>query len=432
VRRRLILVFLAVSSLVTIAFVVPLGFLVRQTAQDRALDAARADAAAVVPTLVGDGTREQIEVAIAATEAGQRGRVTVFASQGWVVGADVVVSSRVDAALTSGQSGIGEIGGGMEGVAAVATGPQELSAVRVSVPESELRRGQWRAWGVLAGVGAVLIGISVIVADRMARTIVRPAQSLARAARELGDGQLDATVDPEGPIELVELAVVFNDLGSLVSSMLVRERELVAELSHRLRTPLTTLRLRLDQVADDGLSAELRNDVDDVTAVVNDLIHEARGTFAPATGCDLSEAVAERAEFWSVLAEDQERVWHFEHGGGGLWVDVARTDLVAAVDVLMQNVFAHTPDGTPLTIGFGQSDRIHEQPMVKLWVSDGGNGIDPERLERGESSMGSTGLGLDIARRLAEGAGGSFEIGTGTHGGAEVALRFPLRPAPTG
>jgi len=133
-----------------------------------------------------------------------------------------------------------------------------------------------------------------------------------------------------------------------------------------------------------------------------------------------------------VLAEDQERVWHFEHGGGGLWVDVARTDLVAAVDVLMQNVFAHTPDGTPLTIGFGQSDRIHEQPMVKLWVSDGGNGIDPERLERGESSMGSTGLGLDIARRLAEGAGGSFEIGTGTHGGAEVALRFPLRPAPTG
>ncbi|NOX28840.1 MAG: HAMP domain-containing histidine kinase, partial [Actinobacteria bacterium] len=276
-----------------------------------------------------------------------------------------------------------------------------------------------------------LVGISVIVADRMARTIVRPTQNLARAARELGDGALDATVEPQGPAELVELAVVFNDLGSLISSMLVRERELVAELSHRLRTPLTTLRLRLDQVADEGLSTELRKDVDGVTAVVNDLINEARGTLVPVSGCDLGEAVSERAEFWRVLAEDQERVWHFDRGGSGLWVDVTRSDLVATVDVLLQNVFAHTPDGSPLTIGFGRTGKMQERPMVKLWVSDGGDGIAPELLERGDSSMGSTGLGLDIARRLAEGAGGGFEIGIGEHGGAEVVLRFPLRSAPT-
>ncbi|NOX30290.1 MAG: two-component sensor histidine kinase, partial [Actinobacteria bacterium] len=178
-RRRLVLVFLAVSTLVAAAFVLPLGFLVRQTAQDRALDAARADAAAVIPTLVGDGTREQIEIAIASTEAGRRGQITVFASQGWIIGSDVDGSSRVEVALTSGESGIGDTEGGMEVVAAVSTGPNELSAVRVSVPVSELRRGQWRAWGVLAGVGAVLVGISVIVADRMARTIVRPTQNLA-------------------------------------------------------------------------------------------------------------------------------------------------------------------------------------------------------------------------------------------------------------
>jgi signal transduction histidine kinase len=260
----------------------------------------------------------------------------------------------------------------------------------------------------------------------MAKTIVRPTQNLARAARELGDGQLDAAVEPQGPVELVELAGAFNDLGSQVSSMLDRERELVAELSHRLRTPLTKLRLRLDQVNDDELAAELRHDVDDVTGVVNDLIHEARGTLAVEPGCDLGVVVTERAEFWSVLAEDQERDWRFEHGGGDLEVKVSRADLAAAVDVLLENVFAHTPEGAPLTIGFGRSDASVDQLMAKLWVSDGGGGIGSGSLERGESSMGSTGLGLAIARRLAEEAGGRFEIGTSSLGGAQVTISLPL------
>ena len=420
-RRRLILVFLAVSTLVATAFVVPLGFLVRRTAEDRAVDAARADAAAVVPALVADGTREQIETAMAATDAGRDGRMTLMTSQGWLIGPEIEPSVRVDAALASGASGIGDTDGGVEVVAAVASGPDELSAIRVFVSDSDLRGGQWRAWGALALVGAVLVGISVVVADRLARTVVRPTQDLAAAARRLGDGDLDATVEPEGPEELVELGGAFNDLGAQVSSMLERERELVAELSHRLRTPLTKLRMRLDQVDDHEVAAALRADVDDVTGVVNDLIHEARGTLTGHQRCEVGEVVGERAEFWSVLADDQQRPWRFERVSGDLWVAVPRKELAAALDVLLENVFAHTPDGTALEIGFGERDG-----SAQLWVADGGDGIDPSSIGRGTSPAGSTGLGLDIARRMATEAGGSLDVRASELGGAEVVVSLPV------
>ena len=115
--------------------------------------------------------------------------------------------------------------------------------------------------GLVAGV---LVALSVAVADRLARSIVRPTQRLAVAAHRLGDGALDTRVEPDGPPELVELSSAFNSLGAQVSSMLERERELVAELSHRLRTPLTKLRMRLEQVGDVSLAEELRGDLDDV------------------------------------------------------------------------------------------------------------------------------------------------------------------------
>lgn len=419
-RRRLIVLFLSVSTLVAVAFVVPLGFVVRRTAEDRAIDAARADAAAVVPALVSEGTITQIASAIGATDAGREGRMSVMTSQGWTIG-EAVESERVDAALEAGASSIGPVDGGFEIVAAVATGPGELSAVRVFVEESTLRQGQWRAWGALAGVGVVLVGISVVVADRLSRTIVRPTKTLAAAAKRLGDGDLATMVDPEGPPELVELASTFNELGSRVGSMIDRERELVAELSHRLRTPLTKLRMRVEQVEDRELADSLLGDIDDVTEVVNALIAEARGSLDSAERCEAGRVVIERAEFWSVLAEDQHRPWRFEQGRGPLPVAVGESDLAAALDVVLENVFAHTDEGAALAVGFGSASG-----MARIWVDDGGEGILVADTVRGASTAGSTGLGLDIARRTAEDAGGSLEIGVSDLGGASVTILLPL------
>ena len=420
-RRQLVLVFLAVSTLVALAFVVPLGFLIRRTAEDNAIDAARSDATAVVPVLVADGSTANVTAALGATAAGQERRMSIYMFDGSIIGIDIDHSARMVDALERGQSSIGPVRGGVEVVAAVASGPDSISAVRVFVPEATLRRGQARAWAALAAVAFALVGISVVVADRLARNIVRPTEQLAGAARLLGAGQLETRVEVAGPQELVDLAGAINELGAQVGSMLHRERELVAELSHRLRTPLTKMRLRVDQVDQPSVAHDLRNDLDDVTAVVNDLINEARGTVVNAQRSDAGTIVAERAEFWQVLAEDQERAWRFQRGGGRLPVAIAPAELAAAVDVLLENVFTHTDDGLPLAIGYGREGRT-----AKIWVADAGPGIDSSAAERGESGAGSTGLGLDIARKTVENVGGSLSITTSTLGGAQIELRIPL------
>ena len=187
-RRWLVRVFLAVSAMIIMAFVAPLAVLIRTTAEDRAIDAALADAAAVVPALVVGGTVQQVESAVGATKSGNENRLTIVTPDGTVIGAEVGITDRVAAALDSGASGIGDVTGGKEIVSAVADGSGGLSAIRVFVPQGELRQGQWAAWLTLAVVALLLTAIAVAIADRLARTVVRPVEHLAEAARKLGSG----------------------------------------------------------------------------------------------------------------------------------------------------------------------------------------------------------------------------------------------------
>ncbi len=424
-RRRLILVFLATSSLVTLAFVVPLAALVQRTVADRAIDAARADAAAVVPSLISENTRDQIEAAMLLTAAGEDGRMSILTSQGWRIGPEVEPSERVDRALTLGVSEIGRIDDDVEVVSAVASAPEELSVIRVLVPRSMMWEGVARAWAILAAIGAFLIAISVIVADRLARSVVKPTQDLATAARLLGRGALDTRVEPSGPEELEDLAHAVNNLGGQVSTMLAREREMVADLSHRLRTPLTKLRLRIDHVNDPELAADLKSDVDDITTVVTNVIREVRGAMNRNHRCDAAQIVTARAEFWAALAEDQGRPIRLDGRSPALPVAVDPTELAAVIDNLVDNVFVHTDEGRELTIGYDQLDGA-----ARIWVADDGPGFpdDFDATSRGQSGGNSTGLGLSIAKQLADEAGGRLDIGSGEQGGAKVTLSLPIAP----
>ncbi len=424
-RRRLILVFLATSSLVTLAFVVPLAALVQRTVADRAIDAARVDTSAVVPSLVSDNTRTEIEAAMILTASGREGRMSILTSQGWQIGPEIEPSARVEEALALGVSDIGETGEGMEVVSAVASGPEELSVIRVLVPRSMMWDGVVRAWAILAAIGVLLVAISVMVADLLARSVVRPTQDLAAAAHRLGLGDLDTRVEPSGPDELRELADSFNNLGGQVSTMLAREREMVADLSHRLRTPLTKLRLRIDHVDDREVAAGLKSDVDDITTVVTNVIREARGAINRNRRCNAADIVTERARFWAALAEDQRRPLRLIEGASPLPVAVDPTELSAVIDNLVDNVFVHTDEGCELVIGFDQSDG-----NARIWVADNGVGFPAgfDVTRRGRSGGGSTGLGLDIARQLTDEAGGHLEIGSGENGGALVTLSLPLAP----
>ena len=107
-----------------------------------------------------------------------------------------------------------------------------------------LDAGVWRAWARARGRWpSTLFVLSLVVADRLARSMTRPITELALTAERLGRGDLAARVEPAGPDEVREVGPALNRLAARISELLTRERESVADLSHRLRTPVTALRL---------------------------------------------------------------------------------------------------------------------------------------------------------------------------------------------
>ena len=147
-------------------------------------------------------------------------------------------------------------------------------------------------------------------------------------------------------------------------------------------------------------------------------------------GCDARQVVTERAAFWRPLAEDTDRAMTVEVADGPIPVRASGEDLAACLDILLENVFAHTPDGAALAI------RLSRRVAGGAWlvVADDGPGFPHDGLtERGRSNGGSTGLGLDIARRIAETSGGTLTIGRSHSGGGSVTVGLgPLATAGDG
>jgi signal transduction histidine kinase len=296
--------------------------------------------------------------------------------------------------------------------------------VRTFVSDDELSRGVVPAWLMLGALGIFLVVVAVLAADRLGRSMVRPVGALSTAARSLGEGDLTTRVTPDGPEEVAEVGEAFNVLASRLVSLLDAERESVADLSHRLRTPLTALRLQAETLQDPAESASLLADIDRMERAVDRMIVEARRPSRDQSGApvaDLGAVVRHRASFWKVLADEQGRSAAVHTSGGELFVPLGADELGAVVDTLIENVFAHTPAAS----GYALTAMPGENGSAVLIVEDDGPGFPhDEVLERGTSGGGSTGLGLDITRRAAKRTGGGVRVGTGRDGGAVVEITF--------
>jgi signal transduction histidine kinase len=407
----------AVSTMVALAFLVPLAVLVRDVARDRALTAGERDAAAVAPVLALSSRAQVVEPALERTAAGADGRLTVHLPGGATLGADHEAGADVAEARRTGRSFSRTVTGGVRLYQPVVLPGGATAVVSVLVPSSELRHGVTRSWAALFLVASLLVLASVVIADRLGATVVGPTRDLVAAAGALGSGDLDHKVEASGPPELVELAAAFNRLGGRVRELLAQEREVVADLSHRLRTPLTALRLDADALGPGDEADRVRADADRLQDAVTELIAEAR-TPSRRRLADAAAVVADRAAFWSPLAEEQGRSWDVRIEPAGA-VAATTAELEAAVDALLGNVFAHTDEGTAVAVSVGRDDG-----WVVVTVDDAGPGLPADAVERGASGNGSTGLGLDIARRTAETGGGALVLDRSPAGGTRVALRL--------
>ncbi|GAA0525913.1 two-component sensor histidine kinase [Saccharopolyspora subtropica] len=421
------LVALAVTSMVALAFLIPLGLMIREMARDQAMSDAERQAVALAPVLATTTDPGLVARAVASTRAGQSGRLAVYLPDGRVVGRSRIGASEVRAAMAEMRTASVGVPGGTAFVQSIALDGGRTAVAEVFVPAEEQTRGVLRSWLVLGAVGLVLVSASLVVADRLGARVVRATTRLAEASSALGAGDLTVRVDPSGPPELVEAGRAFNAMADRVRHLLAAEREMAADLSHRLRTPLTALRLNAEALGDGPAAEQTRQAIDRLEREVDLVITSARRAGpCDEADCDVAELLRDRLEFWSALAEDQGRPWSLRGADGEVYVPVPRAELEASVDAVVGNVFRHTPERTEFVVSLQRGDGL-----VGVVVEDAGPGVaeSSAAVQRGRSSAGSTGLGLDIARRVAESTGGRLAVDRSSLGGARVCMWLRPRPA---
>jgi signal transduction histidine kinase len=424
-RLRIILLAVATSSLVLVSFLLPLALVLRTLAADRAVSTATVQAQWMAPLVAILKQQPSLGAAIHQVNAENKSTpVTLFLPHGGEIGAPVSLSRPVTQAVrlaTRGRSFTAAAPGGVQVLVAVQGLPEGTIVIRTFVPDAELHRGVARAWLLLCVVGLGLLVLSVAVADQLARSVVRPLRAVASASDRLATGDLSARAELAGPPEVRRAGAGLNRLAVRIGELLAHERETIADLSHRLRTPLTALRIDAESLRNPAEREQLLYDLDALERTVDGMIHEARRPTRDGASeeCDAGDVVAERAAFWLPLAEDTDRLMSVELASGPMPVRATGEDLAACMDILLENVFAHTPDGAGLAI------RVSRRAGGGAWlvVTDDGPGFpDADLTERGRSSGGSTGLGLDIARRIAEASGGTLAIGRSASGGGQVTV----------
>jgi len=434
VRARLALTAAAVTTMIVLAFCLPLGRLIQVVAANRALEAAKLESRSLAGAISAvPGQTATITQLVEQANAGSPRPITVYLPAGAILGEKVPADAEVELARKGRSFTTPAPNGGRDIlVGAVGPDPTAATVVRVRVDGSLLRSGVQRAWIIIAAIGLLVVAVAVALADRLALSIVRPMAELYSVTGQLQQGQMEARVSPAGPPEVAEVGRAVNGLADRIGDLLTAEREAAADLSHQLRTPLTVLRLDAESLTSAEDRQRITSDVDRLEQVVTRAIRESRHSARPQAGggrrgtCDLGAVVRDRAAFWSILATNQGRQWTTDVPSGPQPIGTSQQELEVCLDALVNNVFAHTPAGTSfsvdVTTGPG-GDRI-------LIVQDAGPGLPGNALpRRGASSGTGTGLGLDIVRRTAEASGGHLTIGRSADGGARFEVTFGPPPA---
>jgi signal transduction histidine kinase len=263
-------------------------------------------------------------------------------------------------------------------------------------------------------LSVVAVGVGVLVALRQARTFAEPMTGLAERAERLGAGQSRFEPLVSGIAEIDAVSDVLARSAHQLTRSLASERDFAADASHQLRTPLTALLMRLEEI---GVTDDLdvvREEagiaiaqVERLTRVVDDLMSRTRRGHqdAPTPSVSLDSIIAALQREWQPAFEQARRSVRVD-GQRGLVVKSTPVALSQVLSTLLENSLAH---------GRGTVD-VHARrsgPSVVVEVSDQGEGvapaIAPHIFERSVTS-GGTGLGLALARDLAESNGGRLEL----------------------
>jgi signal transduction histidine kinase len=322
----------------------------------------------------------------------------------------------------------------------VASSGNVFGAVRITYPTSAVDARIHRYWLILAGVGAVVFAVALLLAFTLARWISRPLRVVEAAAVAAGDGDLSARAPiDDGPPEVRALARAINETVAKLEQLLDSQQAFVADASHELRTPLTALRLRLENLEDvheHELAGALR-EVDRLSRLVNGLLALARADAAgpPGSPTLVTHSVQGRMEAWTDLAAERGVALRADLGpDSGLLARTSPERLDQVLDNLVANALEASPPGSSITLSV-----VHGGVWVEVHVLDEGPGLTAEerrrafdRFWKGPGGSGS-GLGLAIVKRLVTGDGGAVELLPRAGRGIDAVVRLralPSKPLP--
>ncbi|MEU0069749.1 HAMP domain-containing sensor histidine kinase [Streptomyces sp. NPDC006332] len=449
--RRLLYSYLALALLVLAGLEIPLGYLYARGETSRFAQTVERDATMLaevteenieegntgeLPDVIGDYTARTGGGAVVVDRTG-----VVLAASGSAVRTGTNLSAEPDIAAALDNrptTGTDDGGDGDEVLYSTqpgASGTTIRGALRLTYPMTTVTERVHRIWLVLALVGACILAAVALVAFTLARWITRPLRTLHRATTQLAEGRLTNPPDAtRGPPELRELAASFTHTATRLRQLLDAQQAFAGEASHQLKTPLTALRLRLenfepylDPRALDSLD-EAVAEVERLGRMVHGLLALARleNTATTAEPTDLDAVLADRAAMWEPLAAEQHvAVAVTGTSAGRVWAIPGALEQV--VDNLVANALRVSPPGTTLT--------LTRAPGAELHVVDQGPGLPAADRERAfdrfwrasDSHHDGTGLGLPIVRHLVRASGGEITLHSAPGGGLDARVR--LRPA---
>jgi signal transduction histidine kinase len=301
-------------------------------------------------------------------------------------------------------------------------------SVRLEIPSGPMHTQQYQVAGLVLLLLAISVGTGTIVALVTAQTLAKPLGHVAARASRLGAGDFRADEQRYNIAELDAVSEALDTSATALARLVQRERELVGDVSHQLRSRLTALQLRLEALAEHpepDTAAEARaalEQAERLAAVLDELLAAARAARAVgAEPLEMRPALTAIADEWREQVKSQGRALRVRVPDG-LLARATPARLREAIGVLLDNALRHG-EGSVVVSARG------EDGTIVVEVSDGGAGV-PDDLaahifERGVSGGGSTGVGLALARALIDADGGRLELSTARPATFAVFLPVP-------
>jgi two-component system, OmpR family, sensor histidine kinase BaeS len=293
-------------------------------------------------------------------------------------------------------------------------------------------------WLVPIGASVFLFAILVIgLGGRSLRRIVAPLDDLLKAADHIGQGDYSVRVQERGPREVRTLARAFNNMASRLHVLDEQRRDLLADVTHELRSPLTVIQGNIEGMLDGVYPADESNlrAVLEETNILSRLVEDLRTLALAESGAlqlkkeptDLVLLVRETADAFRTQADAVNVILRVDTAADLPWLDLDPGRVRQVLTNLLANALRYTSSGGMVTVRYQQAEG-----QAVIDVQDSGAGIPPEELphifERFYKSTdsGGMGLGLAIAKKLVEAHGGTITADSTAGLGTKMRVMLPI------